>query len=84
MCPVKATEDAPAGTWKDFLLESEGLAGVATLASAGRLLIGGGTRKEEGLVSSDDGIERGVYVVPTFLVPCKARPCNSFSANIAN
>jgi hypothetical protein len=84
MRPVEATEDAPAGTWKDFLPESEGLGGVATLASAGHLLVGGGARKEEGLVSPDDGVKRGVYVVPTLLVLCKARPCNSFSTNIAN
>jgi hypothetical protein len=66
---VEAIEDAPAGTWKDFLLESEGLDGAATPVSAGRLLIGGGARKEEGLVSPDDGVERGAYVVPTLLVP---------------
>jgi hypothetical protein len=82
--PVEATEDAPAGTWKDFLPESKGLGGAATPASAGRLLVGGGTRKEEGLVSPDDSIECEAYVVPTLLVPYKARPCNSFSANIAN
>jgi hypothetical protein len=51
---VEATDDAPAGTWKDFLPESEGLGGAATQASVGRLLVGGGTRKEEGLVSPDD------------------------------
>jgi hypothetical protein len=84
VCPVEATEDAPARTWKDFLPESEGLGGAATPASACCLLIGGRTLKEEALVSPDDGVERGAYVVPTLLVPCKARPCNSFSANIAN
>jgi hypothetical protein len=82
--PVEATENAPAETWKDFLPESEGLGGVATLASAGRLLVGGGARKEEGLVSPDDGVERGAYVVPTLLVPCKACSYNSFTANITN
>jgi hypothetical protein len=34
-----------AGTWKDFLPESEGLGGAGTLASAGRLLVGGGTER---------------------------------------
>jgi hypothetical protein len=82
--PVEATEDAPAGTWKDLLPKSERLGSAATIASAGRLLVGGGARKEEGLVSPDNGVERGAYVVLTFLVPYKARPCNSFSANIAN
>jgi hypothetical protein len=84
VCPVEATEDAPARTWKDFLPESEGLGGAATPASAGRLLVGGGTRKEEGLVNPDDGVEHGAYVVPNLLMPYKAHPCNSFSANIAN
>jgi hypothetical protein len=70
--PIEAIEDAPAGTWKDFLPESEGLGGAATPASAGHLLVGGGAQKEEGLVSPDDGVERGAYVVP------------NFSANIAN
>jgi hypothetical protein len=81
MRPIEATEDALARTWKDFLPESEGLGGAATLASAGHLLVGGGARKEEGLVSPDNGIECGAYVVPPLLVPCKAHPCNSFSAS---
>jgi hypothetical protein len=44
--PVEATEDAPAGTWKDFLPESEGLGGATSPTSAGHLLVGGGAGKE--------------------------------------
>ena len=78
-----------AGTYKEFLPESEGHAGGAlgvaeTLEAVGRLLAGGGARKVVGLVSPEDGAERGVYVVLTLLLLCYSRPCNSFSASIAN
>lgn len=88
--PVEATEEALLeGSCKDFLPEFEGHAGsgfsiAATLEAAGRLLAGGGARKEDGLDNPEDGAERGMYVVPTLLWPCKSRPCNSFSASIAN
>ena len=65
--PVEATEDELlAGSCKSFLPESEVRAGdgfgvVAASEAAGRLLLaGGGDRKEEGLVSPEDGSERGV------------------------
>ena len=86
--PVEAMEEELlAGSCKDFLSESEDRAGdgfsvVATYEAAGRLLAGGGDRKEEGLVSPEDGAKRGVEV-PTLLLLCKSRPCNSFSASIA-
>mgnify|MGYP001019205583 CR=1 FL=1 len=82
MSGVRPVEAAPVGTCKDFLPESEDLGGAATPASAGRLLVGGGARKEEDLGRLKDVVERYVYVVATLLLPC-SRPCNSFSANIA-
>ena len=57
-----------------------GALGVAvTPEAAGRLLAGGGAQKVVGLVSPEDGAERGVYVVLTLLLLCCSRPCNSFS-----
>ena len=89
--PIDATDEALlAGTCKEFLPKSEGRAGgVLGVAetpeeTVGRLLAGGGVRKVVGLVSPEDGAERGVYVVLTLLLPCCSRPCNSFSASIAN
>ena len=88
--PVDATdEELLVGTCKEFLPESEGRAGGAlgvaeTPEAVGRLLAGGGGRKVVGLVSPDDGAERGVYVMLTLLLPCCSHPCNSFSASIAN
>ena len=65
--PVEAMEDELlAGSCKSFLPESEvhagdGFGGVAASEAAGRLLLaGGGDRKEEGLVSPEDGAECGV------------------------
>ena len=91
MRPVDATdEELLVGTCKEFLPKSEGRAGGAlgvaeTPEAAGRLLIGGGTRKVVGLVSPEDGAERGVYVlVLALLLPCCSCPCNSFSTSIAN
>ena len=93
VCPVDATEEKLlVGTYKEFLPESEsegragGALGVAeTLEAAGRLLAGGGAQKVVGLVRPKDGAERGVYVlVLTLLLLCCSRPCNSFSASIAN
>ena len=91
MRPVDAIdEELLVGTCKEFLPESEGLAGGAlgvaeTPEVAGRLLAGGGAQKVVGLVSPEDGVERGMYVlVLTLLLPCCSRPCNSFSASIAN
>ena len=77
------------GTCKEFLPKSEGRVGGAlgvaeTPEAVGRLLAGGGGRKVVGLVSPDDGAERGVYVMLTLLLPCYSRPYNSFSASIAN
>ena len=89
--PVNATdEELLVGTCKDFLPKSEGHVGGAlgvaeTLEAVGRLLAGGGAQKVVGLVSLEDGAERGVYVVVlTLLLLCCSRPCNSFSASIAN
>ena len=89
--PIDAMDEALlGGTYKEFLPKSEGRAGGAlgvaeTLEDVGRLLVGGGTRKVVALVSSEDGAERGVYVlVLTLLLPCCSRPCNSFSTSIAN
>ena len=89
--PVGATDEALlVGTYKEFLPESEGHAGGAlgvavTPEAVGRLLAGGGTRKVVGLDSPEDGAEHGVYVVVlTLLLLCCSRPCNSFSASIAN
>ena len=90
VCPVDATDEALlVGTCKEFLPESEGRVGGAlgvaeTLEAVGRLLAGGGARKVVGLVSLEDGAERGVYVVLTLLLLCCSRPCNSFSISIAN
>ena len=83
--PVDATDEALlVGTCKEFLPES--VLGVEeTPEAVGRLLAGGGVRKVVGLVTPEDGAERGVYVlVLTLLLPCCSRPCNSFSASIAN
>ena len=88
--PIDATDEALlAGTCKEFLPKSEcragGALGVAVTPEAvGRLLAGGGAQKVVGLVSPKDGAERGVYVVLTLLLLCCSRPCNSFSAIIAN
>ena len=87
---VDATDEALlVGTYKEFLPESKGRVGGAlgvaeTPEAVGRLLAGGGGRKVVGLVSPDDGAERGVYVMLTLLLPCCSRPYNSFSASIAN
>ena len=84
MHPVDATDEALfVGTCKEFLPESEGRAegtlGTAVTPEAA----GGGAQKVVGLVSPEDGAERGVYVVLTlFLLYC-SRPCNSFSASEA-
>ena len=82
-------EELLVGTCKEFLPESEGRAGGAlgvaeTPEAVGRLLAGGGGRKVVGLVSPDDGAERGVYVMLTLLLPYCSCPCNSFSPSIAN
>ena len=88
--PIDATDEALlVGTCKEFLPESEGRAGGAlgvavTPEAAGRLLAGGGGQKVVGLVSPEDGAERGVYVVLTLLLFYCSRPCNSFSTSIAN
>ena len=85
MRPVDATdEELLVGTCKEFLPES--VLGVAeTPEAVRRLLAGGGVRKVVGLVSPEDGAERGVYVlVLTLLLPCCSRPYNSFSTSIAN
>ena len=65
--PVEATEDELlAGSWKSFLPESEvrardGFGAMAASKAASRMLLaGGGDRKEEGLVSPEDGAECGV------------------------
>jgi len=90
VCPVDATdEELLVGTCKEFLPKSEGRAGgslgvAETPEAAGRLLAGGGAQKVVGLVSPKDGAERGMYVVLTLLLLCCSRPCNSFSASIAN
>ena len=91
MRPVDATdEELLVGTCKEFLPESEGRAGGAlgvaeTPEAVGHLLAGGGAQKVVGLVSPEDGAERGVYVVVlTLLLLCCSRPCNSFSASKAN
>ena len=85
MRPVDATdEELLGGTCKEFLPESEGRAGGAlgvaeTPEAVGRLLAGGGVRKVVGLVSPEDGAERGVYVlVLTLLLPCCSRPAIPF------
>ena len=91
MRPVDATdEELLVSTCKEFLPKSEGRVGgvlgvLETPGAVGRLLAGGGIRKVDGLVSPEDGAERGVYVlVLTLLLPCCSHPCNSFSASIAN
>ena len=87
---IDATDEALlVGTCEEFLPKSEGRVGgalgvVETPEAVGRLLAGGGARKVVGLVSPEDGAERGVYVVLTLLLLCCSRPCNSFSASIAN
>ena len=64
--PVDAMdEELLVGTCKEFLPKSEGCAGGAlgvavTPEAAGRLLAGGGAQKVVGLVSPEDGAERGV------------------------
>ena len=88
--PVDATDEALLeGTYKEFLPESEGRArgalGVAkTLEAVGHLLVGGCGQKVVGLVSPEDGADRGVYVVLTLLLLYCSCPCNSFFASIAN
>ena len=88
--PVDATDEALlVGTCKEFLPKFEGCAGGAlgvavTPEDAGRLLAGGGAQKVVGLVSPEDGAERGLYVVLTLRLLYYSRPCNSFSASIAN
>ena len=90
VCPVDATDEALlAGTWKEFLPKSKGCAGGAlgvaeTPEAIGRLLAGGGGRKVVGLVSPEDGAERGMYVVLTLLLPCYSCPYDSFSVSIVN
>ena len=90
VCPVDATdEELLVGTCKEFLPKSKGHVGGAlgvaeTPEAIGRLLAGGGARKVVGLVSPIDGAVRGMYVVLTLLLLCCSRPCNSFSASIAN
>ena len=90
VCPVDATDEALlVVTCKEFLPKSKDRAGCAlgvavTLEAVGRLLAGGGAQKVVGLVSSKDGAEHGMYVVLTLLLLCCLRPCNSFSASIAN
>ena len=91
VCPIDAIDEGLlVGTYKEFLPKSDGRAGgalgvVVTPEAAGRLLAGGGTQKVVGLVSPEDGAERGVYVlVLTLLLPYCSRPNNSFSASIAN
>ena len=83
---VDATdEELLVGTCKEFLPESEDCAGGAlgvaeTPEAVGRLLAGRGGRKVVGLVSPEDGAERGVYVVLTLLLLllCCSRPCIPF------
>ena len=88
--PVDAIdEELLVDTCKEFLPESKGRAGgalgvVETPEAVGRLLAGGDAQKVVGLVSPEDGAERGVYVVLTLLLLCCSRPYNSFSASIAN
>ena len=88
--PIDATDEALlVGTCKEFLHESKGHAGGAlgvaiTPKAAGCLFAGGGAQKVVGLVSPEDGAERGVYVVLTLLLLYCSHPCNSFSASIAN
>ena len=88
--PIDATDEALlVGTCKEFLPKSEcragGALGIAiTPEAAGCLLAGGGARKVVGLVSPEDGAERGVYVVLTLLLLYCSLPYNSFSASIAN
>ena len=88
--PVDATDEALlVGTCKEFLPKSKGRVGGAlgvavTPEAADCLLAGGGARKVVGLVSPEDGTERGMYVVLTLLLLCCSRPYNSFSASIAN
>ena len=78
------------GTCKEFLPKSKGHVGGAlgvaeTPEAVGRLLAGGGARKVVGLVSPEDGAERGLYVVVlTLLLLCYSHPYNSFSTSIAN
>ena len=90
MRPVDATdEELLVGTCKEFLPESEGHVGgslgvVETPEAVGHLLAGGGAQKVVGLVSPEDGAERGVYVVLTLLLLYYPCPCNSFSVSIAN
>ena len=90
VCPINATDEALlVGTCKEFLPKSKGRAGGAlgvaeTPEAIGRLLAGGGGRKVVGLVNPEDGADRGVYVVLTLPLLCYSRPCNSFSASIAN
>ena len=76
-------------TCKEFLPESEGHAGGAlgvavTLEAVGHLLAGGGGQKVVGLVSPEDGADRGMYVVLTLPLLCCSCPYNSFSTSIAN
>ena len=88
--PIDATDEALlVGICKEFLPKFEGRAGGAlgvaeTPEAVGRLLAGGGARKVVGLVSPEDGAERGVYVVLTLLLLYCSCPYNSFSAIIAN
>ena len=90
VCPIDAMDEVLlAGTFKEFLPKSEGRAGgalgvVVTPEAAGRLLASGGARKVVGLVSPEDGAERGVYVLLTLLLLCCSRPYNSFSTSIVN
>ncbi len=60
-----------AGTCKELLPESAGRGGggfgaAETPNAIGRLLTGGGSHKEMGLGSLEDGFARGVYVLALF------------------
>ena len=90
MRPVEATDEALlAGTCEEPLPDSAGRGGDGFGAAeapdaAGRLLAGWeDARKETALGSPTDGVVHGVYMLALFL-PCYSRPCNSFSASIAN
>ena len=84
VCPVDAMDQALlVGTYKKNLPESEGCAGGAlgvavTPEAASRLLACGGAQKVVGLVSPEDGAERGVYVVLTLLLLCCSCPAIPF------
>ena len=88
--PIDPTdEELLVGTCNEFLPESKGRVGGAlgvaeTPEAIGRLLTSGGGQKVVGLVSLEDGADRGVYVVLTLPLLYCSRPYNSFSASITN